>query len=764
MKLQRFKHYLQKLTGRMRLSGKSQQVPVSSLPNPGFIYSIDSFSSGAVDDGIKVQGWLYAGKTAELSLEVDGQQMARFFPDLKRTDVCAVHDIIPKAATPGFDRRFNSDPAVFNARGASLLQLYAHVDEQRHLLCESRVFHRSHYPAAQSSIHPVENFYLTVGSSNIDLGGFGDFYTKLGPFSIGYCQLGFMVPLLYMRSTQGRAGDWSFDPNFDTQRRQSNGKLVAADNLASIFAYAKQLQVPCVIGLNGGVWGDASGTCPEWDLIDHLEEDPANCQWNQNDEVMPDDYLKHLTGAEHAPELSRALTLTCYNESVRQYKKRNLQQAAACIVEFARDNPGLYIGSNLDPDCYQNPFFEGEQWYDFNPAQIRQFRDWLAGRGVYADRLSHTLSHKSYSVEQLNEEMGTEFSSWEEVQPPRTHPGKPLSGKAGRFQHVWEQFRRHIVHRHYSDLADWLVEAGIQPAHIFSSQGFTAPREPIDPFALTLDSSVKNYETGGMSLAGSKPEKGHIGAILYGDSARNAIRTEDGRPFFQSMRELDPDWAVVEFNPADLRDPAARLPDYAFAWDCLRQIFNHGARYLNLMAWNGNSGLDRNQDFFSAHMALRDTPLEHAVIDFMLMHADVPRGSLCYTFGSNRHTCNDGWSSTDSELQPTAAGLKIIGWPATLNAPQPYLLNGRQRIQLWFVEPPPADLQLTLSLAGDTLEIHLQEASRPEVLELTLEQPIPSVDSFSIRLHSRSSTVADMVLHRVLFYPVSKETRCVPES
>lgn len=108
--------------------------------------------------------------------------------------------------------------------------------------------------------------------------------------------------------------------------------------------------------MNGGIWSDAAGSCPEWDLTDHLEEDIDNCQWNQRDEVMPDDYLKHLTGAESAPELSRALTLNHYNKTVRAYKKRNLQQAGKVIAEFARENPELYIGTNLDPDCYQNPF------------------------------------------------------------------------------------------------------------------------------------------------------------------------------------------------------------------------------------------------------------------------------------------------------------------------------------------------------------------------------------------------------------------------
>lgn len=269
---------------------------------------------------------------------------------------------------------------------------------------------------------------------------------------------------------------------------------------------------------------------------------------------------------------------------------------------------------------------------------------------------------------------------------------------------LWEQFRRHSVHRHYSDLSQWLVEAGMSHQQIFSSQGFTAPRFTSEPFALTQTSPVKNYDSGGMSLAGSKPEQGHIGAILYGESARNNIRTENGKSFFQNIRELDPDWAVVEFNPADLRDHPKQLPDYAFAWDCLRQIFNHGARYLNLMAWNGNTAKDLEKDYFSAHMALRDTPLEAAVIDFMLMHSDVSRGSICYTFGSNKNACLEGW--THPAVEARREGLYVpLHEPALLIAPEPYLLAGKSSLHIRYAATMESAPLIRLEADGELLEI-----------------------------------------------------------
>lgn len=557
------------------------------------------------------------------------------------------------------------------------------------------------------------------------------------------------VPLLYMRSTKGSTHDWEFDPAFDESRQQASGKLVLADSLNTIFNFARDKQIPCVIGLNGGIWGDAAGTCPEWDLTDHLEQEEQNCQWNQHDQVMPDDHLKHLTGAEHAPELSRSLTLNHYNQQVRSYKKRNLQQAASHILQFAAQHPDLYIASNLDPDCYQNPFFEGEQWYDYNPQTLQQFRDWLAGTGAYAAELKHSLQHAPYTLDTLNQKLGTRFTSWSELQPPREQPSKPLVGQTSPLMQLWEQFRRHSVHRHYSDLSQWLVEAGMSHQQIFSSQGFTAPRFTSEPFALTQTSPVKNYDSGGMSLAGSKPEQGHIGAILYGESARNNIRTENGKSFFQNIRELDPDWAVVEFNPADLRDHPKQLPDYAFAWDCLRQVFNHGARYLNLMAWNGNTAKDLDKDYFNAHMALRDTPLEAAVIDFMLMHSDVPRGSVCYTFGSNKHACLEGW--THPAVEARREGLYVpLHEPVLLIAPEPYLLAGKSSLHIRYAATMESAPLIRLEADGELLEIEgtVQEGSGTVCCRFAT---LPSgLGRFAIQLTAKEAE-RSVILQRFVF-------------
>lgn len=719
-------------------------------------YSIDYIPKGKVSDFLDLEGWVYSPSMPfNLTVELNGSTIKVFQPELIRLDVCSVFTEIDKSIKTGFKLKIPASGEYFNNRGATKIDLFYCTGQIKKLLASSLVFNQDSYPLIEPDTAGL--FYFTVASSNIRLGGFGDFVEKLLPFSLGYCRLGFMAPILYLRSTLGAQHDWQFDPDFDASTLQKNNKLVVADSLTDILNYSKKFNVPCLIGLNGGIWSDAAGTCPEWDLTDHLEEDINNCQWNQRDEVMPDDYLKHLTGAEYAPELSRSLTLSHYNETVRAYKRRNLQQAGQVIAEFAREHPELYIGTNLDPDCYQNPFFEGEQWYDFNPSSLQQFRDWLSGNGAYANELKHTISHTPFNLDSLNAHLETRFTCWDEVTPPRDKICT-LWSIEDKFLDLWEAFRRHIVQRHYSDLAQWLAEAGINKDVIYSSQGFTAPRFGFEPFALMLNSPVKNYDSGGMSLQGSKPDQGHIGAILYGESARNTIRTENRKSFFENILKFDPDWAVVEFNPADLRDHPKALPDYGFAWECLREIFNHQARFINLMAWNGSTALDIDKDHFNAHMALRDTPLEQAVIDFMLIYSDVPRGSVCYSFGSNKFASTDNWESIDADLAATTQGLSIktrgIG-RFTLNAPQTNLYHGKKKL-LIEISGLPEDI-LNLSAVANNKNINLRktkysQSANLSIYEFEILTDIPDTARiFSLEFDFSRVEIKDFIINRIVF-------------
>jgi hypothetical protein len=508
-------------------------------------------------------------------------------------------------------------------------------------------------------------FFLLPALSGVPTRSAEGLEARYAPYLSSSTRIGMRVPILYLRTTLGTTGDYAFDPDFDTTRRHGE-RAIADDSLSALLAEAVARRLPVLVTLNGGIWADASCTVPEWDINDRLEEDVANCQWNERDEVMPDDHLKHLPGSQQAPELARALTLNVYAGAVRHYKKRNLQQAAAHLVAFMREHPDLFIGVNLDPDVYVNPFFSEAQWYDYNPGTLAQFRHWLAGTGPYAGAadpgvpdLSSYRRSRPLSLDEAGDLANRRYASWDEVDAPRTFSRDPANAYWNdRWVYRWEMFRRHLVTLHYDELAQWLIDAGIPGDRIWSSQGLMAPSDGCMPLALRESSAVRNYDSGGVSVEGSKPRNAHLGGIVYGPAAINSMPMENGRPIYATLAEIDPGFGIVEFNTADLRD-LRRHPDYAAGYRALRDLWNAGARFVSPMAWNGSNGLARDDPAYAPHTAWRNTPLEDATFDFLLARAGLPAGSLLWTFGTRHHANDDGWTATAGSLVAGPGGLVL---------------------------------------------------------------------------------------------------------
>jgi len=240
---------------------------------------------------------------------------------------------------------------------------------------------------------------------------------------------------------------------------------------------------------------------------------------------------------------------------------------------------------------------------------------------------------------------------------------------------LWEQFRRHLVDLHYDELSQWVTESGIDRDRTFSSQGFGAPEAVIrfEPFPLRIDSPPKSYDTGGMSVRGAVPSHGHLGAILYGESAVNSIRMEGPDSLFRVFRDFDPDWAVVEYNTADFRAPKV-LPDAGRAYRGLRDIANYGARMVSPMAWNGSPGSAVADPGFVAYTSYRAAPLETAVRNFMVNRANLPRQARLWGFGLGMVIDDDGWKALrPASARPAKGALEVS------------LATGRTR-----VDSPPA--------------------------------------------------------------------------
>jgi hypothetical protein len=672
-------------------------VAPATAPAPGLSTTIGFVdqpqAEAVVGTRIAITGWaLDPAGIRGVDIKVDGVPYAATF-GIARPDVAKEKPGFPDSAAAGF--AFEGD--------------FANLPPQRHevaVVATNRagvatvLARKSLLPPAAMKMwsaildaNPAlakQHFNFLMMTSGATMGGANETDTAYAPYLSRTQRVGVAVPLLYMRTTRGAAGDWVFDPDFDLKRKCGK-RVIAEDNLSGIIRFAIEHRVPVEFILNGGIWGDASCNDPEWDLNDHLEEDDYNVQWSQDDQTFPDDYLKGLAGSTDSPELARTLTYNVHATKVRDYKKRNLQAAARIISDFARKHPDLFIGVVLDADTYMNPFFYSREHFDFNPGMVRQFREWLRGSGPYAGRpgsgvpdLSTYRRSQPLSLDDVRRLSRQNWTSWDEVDPPRKFPGSPYR-PAIRGEPViwddpwyaeWQVFRQHVVGLHYDELSKWVHEAGIPKDRIFSAQGIIAPDPGNGPIAINITSKGKNFDTSGVSFEGSIPRYGHLGAVIYGETAENKTPMEGPHNLFSQLARMDPQWGVVEFNNTNLKLPKI-IPTYDQGYRSFRDLFNYDARMVSPMAWNGSNGLFADQPDYVAYTSWRNTPAEEAMKDFVVSHADLPRGARLWTFGTARHAADDGWSLEQGTLEAGKGfvDLRFADVSATLVSPPDQVLR-----------------------------------------------------------------------------------------
>lgn len=657
-----------RLGRRWRRSLPADVEPVGSDASPSVAAThanVDRFE-WLSERRLHLTGWAFGPQVLQgIAVLLGGREVGRLTATGVRNDVAAAFPGFAHARLSGFDAEVDLGPLRADLDVVALVALGPH-GAQTTLLRRSVVA-----PAFQQrwttlldarGVTEDDVFYVPVATSHVAQGGADGIRETFGRYESRTVKAGIRVQILYLRTTLGAAADYVFDPDFIADKR-SGGRLVAEDGLNDVIRYAITEQMPVLFTLNGGIWADSACEAVEWDVNDALERDEQLCQWNERNQVMPDNALANRPGSVESPELGRSLSLNVYMERMRFYKKRNLQHAAALIARFAAEHPALFIGVALDPDVYVNPFFEGAQWYDYNPATLRQFRQWLRGDGPYAGEggpgvpdLRAYRRAKPLTLADVDALTGCRHADWDEVDPPRDFPtlGQPFWRRP--WMGVWEQFRRQLVKLHYDELSQWVAEAGIRPERIYASQGFMPPDELIDPLPVRLDSPAKNYDSGGMSVEGSVPTHGRLGAIVYGRSAVNDIRMEGARSLFAEFRTHSPDWAVVEHNTANLTEPAQLAP-YRLGYRSLREMANYGARLVSPMAWNGSPGETVGREGFLGYTSLRRSPLEEAIVHFMLARADLPRRARLWTFGAVTHADGDGWQVDGLPATPVQAGV-----------------------------------------------------------------------------------------------------------
>ncbi|MCE9550130.1 MAG: hypothetical protein K8R50_03860 [Betaproteobacteria bacterium] len=468
---------------------------------------------------------------------------------------------------------------------------------------------------------------------------------ELRDMSQGGCvEIGFRGRVEYMRTTKGKQADYIFDPNFPEHLRNRNGKGMSGESLSELLDTALRFRAPSMITLDGGVWADSKFAAPDLDIVDMLEQDERTVQWNQFGKSEPDDALKNLAGATDSPELARMMSLNRYNRRFLDYKKRNLQAAVREIVKFNQTHPTSYVMINLDPDEYINPWFYLTQWYDYNPDTLRQYREWLFHLGPYANggELAFSRHEPGLTLADVNRLAKQSWKDVGAVEPPR----KSID-YGDQWQQLWTQFRRHLVARHYDDLAAWTVEAGLSSERIYTSQTFIQA-----DVAVSITDRANGWnDQAGVSIEGAKPRQGHLGVILYGPGSRNEGKPRSGSSLIDNIRRVDPEWGVVEFHPATIAFPE-KLPDHVESYATMQALINGGAHFLSPM-WGSYVG-DRmvHPNNFKAYDVMEGSAYEYQFVWWLRAMQAWPVGSLFYPFGNTLVKSSDGWTP--------AAGTHLI--------------------------------------------------------------------------------------------------------
>ncbi|MCR4298052.1 MAG: hypothetical protein NUV75_04745, partial [Gallionella sp.] len=496
----------------------------------------------------------------------------------------------------------------------------------------------------------------------------------------GCVAVGFRGRVEYLRTTKGKRADYAFDPDFPESLRKRKGREMTGESLRELLGTSLHFRAPVMITLDGGVWADAKFAAPDLDIVDMLEQDERTVQWNQFGKSEPDGALKSLAGATESPELARMMSLNRYNRRFLDYKKRNLQAAVREIVEFNRAHPEIFTMVNLDPDQYINPWFYLTQWYDYNPDTLRQYREWLFHLGPYADGGELAFSRREPALT-LDEANRLAKQSWKEinsVEPPRS-----ALDYSDPWQQLWTQFKRHLVARHYDDLATWAMEAGLPEERIYTSQTFIQT-----DVAVSITDTANGWtDQAGVSIEGAKPRLGHLGAILYGPGSRNEGQPRSGSSLIGNIRHADPSWGVVEFHPASIAFPE-KLPSHAESYATMQTLINGGARFLSPM-WGSYAG-DRvvHPNNFKAYDVMEGSAFEYQLVWWLRAMQPWPLGSLYYPFGNELVQSADGWiAAAGTHLESGYGKLRLTGTGSRLTLASPQ----------WEARSLTAPLELTVA-------------------------------------------------------------------
>ena len=389
-------------------------------------------------------------------------------------------------------------------------------------------------------ILPIWEGALGSHAQSDDLAVLQDMKSRLQKDAAPYTQLGWSFSSWALsRDIHDADSDYSYDPT----------------NLQHNLDLAAKAAMPILVHMNNGGWADCCTPNSSGGWGDALLDYIANSTEKTTVLDSNGNSLYGHNGGHNYFCLSRLNTV------YRNYKKRNVQAAAAVLSQWAQSNPKLFAGVSLDSETHM-----AQNQADYNPMVVDEWKQWMQHTGIYGpggEYFGLGRVPSLVSIADFNQVAGTTFTSWDTLQPPPSiTPGEPFSEE-------WERWRVTMIVHAVSDVTLWILQSGIDRTAIYGHQ---TPRVDDYGFADSIDTITAANGAGGITNYGWDPaEFPVITAPMRGQGKNN--------------------WGNFELNPLS--------GDQQRNYDSVKSLASSGIKIICPNSWETEETKDQYAIFSS---------------------------------------------------------------------------------------------------------------------------------------------------------------------
>jgi hypothetical protein len=325
-------------------------------------------------------------------------------------------------------------------------------------------------------------------------------------------------------------------------------------NLAASLAAARTNDLALGLHLNAMPWNDSATQAS--DLLHNYLEKYGGGTLLQTDRagrlrkaaLAQDPSLDEEAGT-FSPYLELQLTLSPYAPLVQDYLLRNTRLAARYFGWLREQAPDAVAFCTLSSEFAQNVAANND-YCDYSPWSRQEFRDWLAGAGLYAGKAQYA-SLAAFNAAFAGA-VGFPWPDWASVQPPTNVLWNATA--AGLWWQKWQEFRVAQVRNIEQAQMRAAREAGWSPDRLFGHQ---IPGTP----ASTTDTLTTKHAS---PWTTTFVQEGGNGITTYGANASSA-------PLFAAVAADDRSWAICEYNPLST-NVAANLSSLEAVWSAKAHV------------------------------------------------------------------------------------------------------------------------------------------------------------------------------------------------